>query len=89
MQIHSCNSKLKANDLGGQGYLFRLVGLDKLQDVQQTPVSTPEKRRRGTNEWIATPPKMKKTMTALNPQEWVVGGAGDGSAASDDVTGHK
>lgn len=80
MQIHSRNFKTKATDGTGLGYLFRLVGVYKLEDVRLLPVSTPEKRRRGANEWIATPPRTKKTCAALNPLEWVVGKDNGGDA---------
>lgn len=61
MQMHSANLKTKTNDGSGQGYLFKLVGIYKLQDVEAQPASTPENGRRGAEEWIATPPRAKKT----------------------------
>lgn len=52
--------------------LSDLLVCNKLKNVQLHPVSTPEKRRRGANEWIATPPRAKKTCVTLIPLKWFV-----------------
>lgn len=75
MQVHSRKFKPRGGDKGGQGnlgYSFKPIGIYKLQDVKILPPSTPEKRRKEANEWIATPPRTKKTCAALNPLEWAV-----------------
>ena len=83
MQIYFRKFKSKCGNGPGQGYSFRLVGIYKLEDVQLPPVSTPEKRCQGANEWIATPPRTKKTCAALSPLEWIVGedNGGDSNTA--------
>ena len=71
LQVHSRNFKIKGKEKN-IGYSFKLIGLYKLQEVKILPPSTPEKRRKEANEFIATPPRTKTTRSGLNPLEWKV-----------------
>ncbi|MCJ1348901.1 hypothetical protein MMC31_007134 [Peltigera leucophlebia] len=71
LQIHSRNFKTKGQERN-LGYSFKLIRLYKLQDVKILPPSTPEKRQKEANKFIATPPRTKNTRSALNPLEWIV-----------------
>lgn len=79
IQVHSRNFKSKG-DNPGPGYSFRLVRVYKLEDAQLPPISTPEKRRRGSNEWIATLPRTKKTNAALNSLGWILDESSSGDS---------
>ena len=68
LQIHSRNFKTRGQERN-LGYSFKLIGLYKLQDVKILPPSTPEKREKEANKFIATPPRIKNTRSALNPLE--------------------
>lgn len=71
LQIHSSNFKMRGQE-NNLGYSFKLIELYKLQEVKVLPPSTPEKRRKEANEFIATPPRTKHIRSALNPLEWIV-----------------
>ena len=52
-----------------KAYSFRLLGVYLIDKPTNSTISTLEKRRRGDNEWMVTPPRTKKTITSINPLE--------------------
>lgn len=68
-QIMSRNFKASKKVDAVKAFFFRLLGVYLIDNPIQTTVSTPEKRRRGENEWMVMPPRTKKTITSINPLE--------------------
>ena len=53
-----------------QRYVLRMQSLYLVTDPRpKEPVSTPQKRRRGPNEWVMSPPRTKSTKFGTNPFE--------------------
>ncbi len=69
LRIVSWNFKASKKVDAVKEFSFRLLGVYLIDDPVQTTVSTPEKRRRGEDEWMMTPPRTKKTITSMNPLE--------------------
>lgn len=66
-QIVSRNFKASKKIDAVKASSFRLLGVYLIEDPAHSSVSTPEKRRRGENEWIITPPRTKRTITSMKP----------------------
>lgn len=52
-----------------KAYSFRLLGVYLIDEPNRSTISNPEKRRRGEDEWMVTPPRTKKTITSMNSLE--------------------
>ena len=68
-QIVSRNFKASKRIDAVKAYSFRLLGVYLIDEPTNSTISTPEKRRRGDDEWMVTPPRTKKTITSINPLE--------------------
>lgn len=65
-QIVSRNFKASKRINAVKAYFFRLLGVYLIDEPTNSTMSTPEKRRRGDDEWMVTPPCTKKTITSIN-----------------------
>lgn len=68
-QILSRNFKASKKVDAVKAYSFRLLGVYLVDDPMHSTMSTPEKRRRGEDEWMVTPLRTKRTITSRNPLE--------------------
>lgn len=68
-QIVSQNFKASKKVDVVKAFSFQLLGVYLIDNPVQATVSTPEKRRRGEDEWMVTLPRTKKTITSMNPLE--------------------
>lgn len=68
-QIVSRNFRASKKIDAVKAYSFRLLGVYLIEDPAQSSVSTPDKRRRGEDQFIITPPRTKRTITSMNPLE--------------------
>ncbi len=52
-----------------KAYSFRLLGVYLVDDPIHSTMSMPNKRQRGEDKWMITPPRTKRTVTSENPLE--------------------
>ncbi len=68
-QILSRNFKASKKVDAVKAYSFRLLGVYLVDDPMHSTMLTPNKRQRGEDEWMVTPPRTRKTITSKNPLE--------------------
>lgn len=66
VQIYSRNFKSKKSDEYICRYLFKLVGIYKIQNIQISSFFTPKKRQKMINKGIVILPRSKVTISILN-----------------------
>lgn len=64
-QVLSRNFKTSKRVDTIKAYSFRLLGVYLVDDPMHSAMSTPDKRRRGDDEWMITPPRTNRTITRM------------------------